>query len=36
MTEVALFCMSVYLVYGLQMSMKSKAIVVGAFGVRLP
>lgn len=35
-TEAALFLISVYLVWGIQMSMKSKAIVVCAFGCRLP
>jgi len=35
-TEAALFIISVYLVWGLQMSMKSKAIVVCAFSCRLP
>jgi hypothetical protein len=35
-TEAGLFFISVYLVWGIQMSLKSKAIVVGAFGCRLP
>jgi hypothetical protein len=35
-TELSLFLISVYLVWGIQMSMKSKAIVVCAFGCRLP
>jgi hypothetical protein len=35
-TEVALFGISVYLVWNIQMSMKSKTIVVCAFGCRLP
>jgi hypothetical protein len=35
-TEAALFLLSLYLVWGIQMSIKSKAIVVCAFGCRLP
>jgi len=35
-TEAALFAISLYLIWGIQMSMKSKAIVVTAFGCRLP
>jgi len=35
-TEAALFGISVYLVWKIQMSMKSKTIVVCAFGCRLP
>ena len=35
-TEAALFGISVYLVWNIQMSMKSKTIVVCAFGCRLP
>jgi hypothetical protein len=35
-TEAALFSISVYLIWGIQMSMKSKTIVVTAFGCRLP
>jgi len=36
LTELALFSISVYLVWGLQMALKSKSIVVAAFGCRLP
>lgn len=35
-TEAALFSISLYLIWGIQMSMKSKTIVVTAFGCRLP
>jgi hypothetical protein len=35
-TEVALFAISLYLVWGIQMSRGSKSIVVAAFGCRLP
>lgn len=35
-TEAALFTISLYLIWGIQMSMKSKTIVVTAFGCRLP
>jgi hypothetical protein len=34
--EVALFLIPIYLVYGLQMSMKLKATVIAAFACRLP
>ena len=36
LTEIMLFSMSIYLVYNLQMSVSNKAIVVTAFGLRLP
>lgn len=36
LTEAALFLISVYLVWGIQMSKKSKTTVVCAFGCRLP
>jgi hypothetical protein len=35
-TEAALFAISLYLIWGIQMSLKSKTIVVTAFGCRLP
>ncbi|PVH79463.1 hypothetical protein DL98DRAFT_378712, partial [Cadophora sp. DSE1049] len=35
-SELALFCMSVYLVWNVRMAMKSKMTVVGVFGSRLP
>jgi len=35
-TEVALFAISVYLVWSIQMSRNAKSLVVGAFGCRLP
>jgi len=34
--EVSLFLISVYLVWSIQMSLKSKSIVISAFGCRLP
>jgi hypothetical protein len=34
-TELALFLMAIYLVHGLQMSLKAKAIVVAAFAARV-
>lgn len=36
LTEAALFSISLYLIWGIQMSLKSKTIVVTAFGCRLP
>ena len=35
-TELALFSISLYLIWGIQMSLRSKTIVVTAFGCRLP
>jgi len=35
-TEAALFSISLYLIWGIQMSLKSKTIVVTSFGCRLP
>jgi hypothetical protein len=35
-TELALFSISLYLVWGIQMSRNSKSLVVGAFGCRIP
>ncbi|KAE9378949.1 hypothetical protein N431DRAFT_327110, partial [Stipitochalara longipes BDJ] len=36
LTEVGLFSISLYLIWGIQMSLKSKTIVVTSFGCRLP
>jgi hypothetical protein len=36
LTEAALFSISLYLIWGIQMSLKSKTIVVTSFGCRLP
>lgn len=36
LTEIALFSISLYLIWGIQMSLKSKIIVVTSFGCRLP
>jgi hypothetical protein len=35
-TEAALFALSLYLVWGVQMNLNSKSLVVAAFGCRLP
>lgn len=35
-TEVALFATSTYLLFGLQMSLEKKFVVILAFGLRLP
>ncbi|PMD36735.1 hypothetical protein L207DRAFT_532336 [Hyaloscypha variabilis F] len=36
LTEIGLFSISLYLIWGIQMSIKSKTIVVTSFGCRLP
>ena len=36
LTELSLFCLSIYLVATLQMAVKNKLIIVLVFGLRLP